>query len=307
MTVALLILGGIASLVCLWEAVSPPRRRLNPLLKATVSRVPLRASPSLATKVAYPMQRLEPGEFIMGTPPNVLPSQRAFSDELPPHPVIISNPLLVGRCPVTQGLWEAVMGQSLRSRYAEHSGRSKPIINITWFDAIRFCNELSAKQGLTFAYSFLDPMSTEPEVHWDRSSNGFRLPSEAEWEYFARAGTTTPYWSGSSADQLRASEWTGEDAAELPDVGKKLPNPWGLYDTNGLVGEWCWDWYGPYPSAPQTDPVGPPSGTGRVWRGGRWFWKERPEYFRSADRDQMLPVNSDRAVGLRVVTNLLDV
>jgi formylglycine-generating enzyme len=307
MTVALAILGGLASLIGVYEALTPPERSLYRLvtgLGRAVRRTPEPEIQALIDK--YEMQRISNGSFLMGTDARLVPSQKGFSDELPQHRVTISTDFLAGKHPVTQQLWEAVMGTGQRSRYRVDSGPHRPIVGISWYEAVRFCNEMSSHAELTPAYAFSDPFAAEPAVSWDRSADGFRLPTEAEWEFFTRAGTSSPFWSGHTPKQLQSSEWTGDNTTYLRDVGTKRANPWGLYDTNGLIGEWCWDWYGPYPDDEVTDPAGPATGGGRVWRAGKWVWKDRPEYYRSADRDLMLPVNNDPAVGFRVVRSIAE-
>lgn len=244
------------------------------------------------------------GTFTMGTERQDFGTSRAFRDETPAHVVSFTRPLLVSVVPVSQSLWKSVM-QDRGRRFRQYWGDDKPAINVSWYNAIRFCNELSLLFGYREVYQLSDEAGPEPGVEWDRRRAGFRLPTESEWEYFTRAGTTTKYWVGDSYDDLRHVEWTGDDTfGELPEVGVKSANPWGLFDTNGLIGEWCWDWYEPYSDSPKKDPTGPDSGGTRVWRGGRWFWVGHPEYYRSADRDTFLPTAMDRGVGLRVVLDV---
>ena len=284
----------------------PPHRRLHRLVRESFSVMRHRDEPAIESLVAdYSLVAVSAGSYLMGTDARLVPSQKAFSDELPQHHVTITHDILVGRLLVTQQLWEAIMGKELRPRYAGGRGPRRPIVGISWYEAVRFCNAMSSHAGLTPVYGFSDPLAAEPLVSWEQSADGFRLPTEAEWEYFTRAGTTSPYWSGHSLKALLASEWTGDNTNQLQDVARRMPNPWGLYDTNGLVGEWCWDWYGPYGDRRAVDPTGPAVGGGRVWRGGKWIWKGRPEYYRSADRDEMLPVNNDPAVGFRIVRTII--
>ena len=300
MNLTLAVLGALASIIAVYEALAPPDRRLHRLALDLLGL--RRTRPTIQVLISqHEMERIPAGTFVMGTDPRFATSQRAFSDEFPQRTVMISHDLFVGKRLVTQQLWEAIMGTDRRTRYEAHRGANKPVVGISWYDAVQFCNEMSAHAGLTPAYSFSHPLSAEPEVAWNLNSDGYRLPTEAEWEFFTRAKTTSPYWCGYSYDELLVVEWTGDNTSTLRDVGLKRENPWGLHDTHGLVGEWCWDWYADYKAGDVTDPIGPRSGSGKVWRGGKWIWKNRPEYYRSADRDQMLPVNNDTAVGFRIV------
>ncbi len=128
----------------------------------------------------------------------------------------------------------------------------------------------------------------------------YRLPTEAEWEYACRAGSTTAYSFGDSSSQLSNYAWhEGNSQRKTHPVGKKRPNPWGLYDMYGNVWEWCQDWYGDYPSGPATDPIGPSTGSRRVLRGGSWY--NSPSYCRSASRGGHTPDARRIYYGFRVV------
>ena len=135
----------------------------------------------------------------------------------------------------------------------------KPVVNVSWEDAVEFCNRLSEKEGYRACYR------KEQQGVWtcDWQSDGYRLPTEAEWEYACRAGTTTRYSFGDDPENLGAYAWFGRDWKEgSQPVATKLPNPWGLYDMHGNVWEWCWDWYAPYSAEPAKDPRSP-EGHGR--------------------------------------------
>ena len=130
----------------------------------------------------------------------------------------------------------------------------------------------------------------------------FRLPTEAEWEYACRAGTTTRFCYGDSDSGLGEYAWYSSNAgSKTHSVGQKRPNGWGLFDMHGNVWEWCEDWYGKdyYPSSPQTDPQGPKTGDRRVLRGGSWNYS--PWYCRSANRSWLVPTSADSSFGFRVV------
>jgi formylglycine-generating enzyme required for sulfatase activity len=149
---------------------------------------------------------------------------------------------------------------------------------LSWYDAIRFCNWLSKKEGRNPCYTrskngAVGKGAGHPETwEWKPGANGYRLPTEAEWEYTCRAGSTTPYFFGVDPNLLPFYAFfpINSDAHAWPG-GTKLPNAWGLFDTHGNVDEWCWDWYGPDDAREKIDPRGPPTGTMRVNRGGDWL------------------------------------
>ena len=155
------------------------------------------------------------------------------------HEVTLTKPFWLGQAPVTQAQWEAVMG----SNPSNFRGARLPVENVSWEDCQQFLARLNA-----------------------RGQGWFRLPTEAEWEYACRAGSP-----GEPAGDPAARAWYDANAGRTPHpVGEKQPNGFGLFDMNGNVWQWCQDWYGDYPRRPVTDPQGPPSGPGRVNRGGSW-------------------------------------
>jgi len=159
--------------------------------------------------------------------------------------------------PVTEGQWARVMGDPVTP-----DARDLPVAGVTWFDAVDFCNRLSEREGLQPAYQIDGDVA-----EWDPSADGYRLPTEAEWEYAARAGEYSRFAGSDHAD---AVAWHRGNALELlQPVARKSPNGLGLYDMSGNVCEWVWDRYGPYPVAEETrDPTGPADGEFRVQRGG---------------------------------------
>ena len=176
---------------------------------------------------------------------------------------------------VTQEQFELVMGynfSSFGSYITEGEVKGKlPVENVSWFEAVLFCNRLSEIEGLTPLYTMAVNQNTGYAVTADWTNNGYRLPTEAQWEYACRAGTTTD-WFCENEDDLDNYAWFQENAGSMPhQVGKKLPNDFGLYDMHGNIWEWCWDVWGAYPTEPQTDYLGVSSGDSRVWRGGCYF------------------------------------
>jgi formylglycine-generating enzyme required for sulfatase activity len=164
---------------------------------------------------------------------------------------------------------------------------------VSWLEAVEYCNKRSQKEGLTPAYTI-----NGTNVTWNKNANGYRLPTEAEWEYACRAGTTTAYNTGARISN--DTGWYGANSDNMTHpVGQKPANRWGLYDMHGNMWEWCWDWYGSYSSGAQTDPTGASSGSSRVFRGGYWF--NSAEYVRSADRYFNDPNYRTDGIGFRLV------
>ena len=234
---------------------------------------------------------IDPGSFTMGAPTAELGRE---PNEVQ-HDVTLTDGFYLAETEVTQAQWEAVMG----TNPSHFSGCDDcPVEWVSWHDAVDYCNALSALEGLEPAYEVKCPY-----VNWDQSANGYRLPTEAEWEYACRAGSTTAFYNGGitetqcSDPNLDQIGWyCGNSAWTTHEVGQKLPNAWGLYDMSGNVYEWCWDWRGDYPLGPVTDPVGPSSGNMRVMRGGSWGYTALQ--CRSAYRAQVPDIDG-RTVGLR--------
>lgn len=216
------------------------------------------------------------------------------------HEVTLTRGFYLAETEVTQAQWVLVMG----SNPSQFSGCDDcPVEQVSWYDAVDYCNARSRQEDRRPVYA-VDGES----VSWDQDANGYRLPTDAEWEYACRDGTTTPYYNGDIAEldcgvepSLTQIGWyCGNNTPYgLKEVGQKIPNAWGLYDMSGSVHERCWDWYAlDYPADPVTDPVGPDSGWGRVYRGGGWFSYAR--YCRSASRFHYSPESVNPYVGFRV-------
>jgi formylglycine-generating enzyme required for sulfatase activity len=229
------------------------------------------------------MVRIEGGSFMMGSPESE--ADRGGGETQ--HQVTLSS-FYIGKYEVTQKEWVEVMG----SNPSHFKGDNLPVEMVSWYEVIEYCNKRSVKEGLTPAYTV-----SGTDVTWNRSANGYRLPTEAEWEYACRAGTTTPYSSGRSVDA--AGWYSSNSGSTTHPVGTKQANGWDLYDMHGNVYEWCWDWYGTYPSGAQTDPMGASSGAGRVIRGGSW--SHYGEVLRSALRYYNPPSGRYYTLGFRLL------
>jgi formylglycine-generating enzyme required for sulfatase activity len=243
---------------------------------------------------------IPPGRFQMGSPDS---EPGRFRDEGPVHEVTIHQPFFLKATEVTQGEWEALMGNN--PSYFANCGDSCPVERVSWWDAVAFCNALSRKEGLEECYSLTGCRGTPGEGDFEctgvtfagLSCKGYRLPTEAEWEYAARAGTNTPYYIGTSPDD---AAWYGDNSGGQPHpVGKKQPNAWGLYDMLGNVGEWVQDWYhDSYTGAPSEGSAWEsPAGSDRVIRGGSWFGNAR--YVRAAYRNGAHPGGRAGSIGFR--------
>ena len=211
------------------------------------------------------------GEFMMGSPAD---DPDSSSNETPQHRVQITKPFYLGAYEVTQEQYEKVMGKNP----SNFKGPANPVEQVSWEDATEFCRKLSEMDD----------------------KNAYRLPTEAEWEYACRAGTSTRYNCGDELDLACAWFEDNSDDKTHP-VGEKRPNGWGLYDMHGNVWEWCSDWHGSdyYRHSPAADPTGPSTGSGRMLRGGSW--RLSPRSCRSAGRGRSWPVYRDNDLGFRVI------
>lgn len=232
-------------------------------------------------------------------------------DDEASHDVVLSQATFVAICEVTQAEYLAITGEEP----SHYEGTDQPVEQVSWFDAVAYCNARSLAEGLAPAYE-TDGLS----VSWDREANGFRLPTEAEWEVACRAGSAEAFCSGSTwnlgcaaddilslvgvycgtdvdGDNTNEGDLDGPDGPD--DVGERLANAWGIKDMHGNVFEWCWDWYAAGVEAADLDPVGPEVGTNRVIRGGGF--SSPIEACRSAARSARGPSMSSYGVGFRVV------
>lgn len=209
------------------------------------------------------------GFFSMGCAPKL---ENCHDNETPQHVITISEPFYLGKYEVTQEQWEKIMGEN-PSRFKK---RTNPVENVSWDDIQIFIRKLNLREG----------------------SGQYRLPTEAEWEYAARAGSSTVYSFGNNPGLLATHAWYMENSKESTHpVGEKSPNAWGLHDMYGNVWEWVSDRYGDYPKS-SMDPQGPSHGNGRVIRGGSWYSSER--LCRSAVRHEVQPRSRNDDLGFRL-------
>jgi formylglycine-generating enzyme required for sulfatase activity len=240
---------------------------------------------ALANSLGMTFVPIPAGAFVMGSPEDE-PDRDPSEDQ---HRVRIRRPFYMQTTEVTLGQWHALMGKKIL--FGRKGDEQMPVTRVSWFDTQAFIKKLNA-----------------------RGEGTYRLPTEAEWEYAARAGTTSAYSWGDAIDCRRAMYANspmkfdqcvavhrdqGLPVNDPAPVKSYAPNPWGLFDMHGNVWEWCRDWYGPYPKGPQTDPKGPQNGANRVRRGGSWFGLGY--ICRSANRAYGHPAQRLRTTGFRLV------
>jgi len=243
--------------------------------------------------VGMELLRIPAGTFIMGDIAGT-----GDEDERPVHQVTLSHDYYISKFETTQGEYKAVMGSGANIRPCGFSGDDRlPFERISWFEAIRFANTMSESEGLAPCYhtdgSVIDGSGNPYECE------GYRLPMEAEWEYAARAGTTTSYSFGDDVRDLDRYAWySGNADSRTHPVGEKLPNPWGLFDVHGNVDEWIFDRISNsyYSWSPDVDPYGPGSGSDRVLRGGSWLTGG----YRSTERAGTDPTMYNSSWGIRL-------
>jgi formylglycine-generating enzyme required for sulfatase activity len=270
--------------------------------------------------IGMPLVLIPPGEFDMGSTPEEVAwlvernkeKINKWVAETPRHRVKITKPLYLGMHHVTQAEYEKVMGMN-PSKYTEKQADASafkppltegdvkgrlneskkvagkdtsrhPVDSVNWGEAMEFCRRLSAMPAERAARRV------------------YRLPTEAEWEYACRAGTTTQWYCGGDEAGTADAAWSWNNAGGMTHpVGEKKPNAWGLYDMHGNAYQWCADWFSAdyYEHSPPSDPMGPPTGSDRVMRGGDFAWYA--SNCRSAMRGHMTPAGRGYTTGFRVV------
>ncbi len=281
--------------------------RQMPELKGTTrDLVPLvnleRAKKTITNTIGMRLTLIPAGTLLMGSPDD---EKDADNDEKPQHSVRITRPFYLGVHEVTQAQYQAVMGKNPSYFSATGGGKDKvagrstdqyPVESVSWLDAVTYCNRLSEKEGLKPFYE----ISGETVRAADWKGPGYRLPTEAEWEYACRAGARTRYSFGEDAAGLGEHAWyDGNSGASSHLVGERRGNAFGVFDMHGNVWEWCWDRYGDYKSdALMDDPTGPLDGSDRVRRGGSWYIAA--ECCRAAYRSRLAPTVTNRYLGLRL-------
>jgi len=303
----------------------------NPAGAKSVSAPDSEKRDYLTTRAAsIKLKRIPAGTFLMGSP-----EKDGVWHEKPQHSVQITKPFYLGMYEVTQAQFQAVMGRNPSSFSPTGQGRDRvtglsteqfPVDSASWLDAVRFCNTLSAREGLNPFYEIDGEKVRVP--NW--RGTGYRLPTEAEWEYACRAGTRTIYPFGNDVGRLDDYVWhAGNDGWEQWDasrffdevkdfgryleelgrrgcrthpVGQKLPNAFGLYDMLGNAWEWCWDWYDPhyYKSQVAVDPRGPGNGSDRVIRGSCWVGRPVRNDLYPAQRGNQGPGAVNAAISFRI-------
>lgn len=220
-----------------------------------------------------------------------------WGDNKPVHDVMVGS-FYMCKYPVTQAEYKAIMGKN-PSRYKENSA---PVDGINWYEAVEYCNKRSEREGLTPCYTI-----DGTNVTCDWKANGYRLPTEAEWEYAARGGKHNSPYRHSGGDDIYEVAWhIFNGGSRIHKVGQKKANALGIHDMNGNVWEWCWDWYDEnyYEDLTLIEPLGPASGDSRVCRGGSWY--NNDDICQCAYRGSNYPTYWSAGVGFRVVRSVFD-
>jgi sulfatase modifying factor 1 len=255
----------------------------EPAAEPVASNIPVIELPSITNTIGMKLNKIPAGTFTMGSPEG----ETDRRDDEYQHKVTITKAFYIQTTEVTQGQWKAVMGtEPWKGKSYVKDGPDYAASYVSWDDAVAYCKKLSEKESKTY-----------------------RLPTEAEWEYACRAGTTTRWSFGNDEKVIGDYAWYKENAYDIDEkyahqVGLKKPNAFGLYDMHGNVFEWCHDFYGEdyYQQSPEKDPTGPTSGEARVLRGGSW--DDGTRHTRSAGRGRGETDALSGNFGFRVVREL---
>jgi len=292
--------------------MTPAEKAVVAAVKKAMTPDQLASGDPIVNSVGMVLVPIPAGEFQMGSPDS---DGEAEDKEKPQHLVKITKPFYLSVHVVTQQQYEKVMGvRPWQGEDNVQDGPDYPAVHVSSIDAIEFCLKLSEQEGIPenqMCYlGIIEGFNMGRKLPSDYlSRTGYRLPTEAEWEYACRAGTTTVYSFGDDASKLGEHAWYRKNTLDIGEeyahrVGQKLPNPWGLYDMHGNVDEWCQDWYKPYGSEKALiDPMGPAGSEFflpllRVLRGGPFEWP--PRSARSASRGDTPSPNSLSSIGFRV-------
>ena len=241
-------------------------------LRTASAKGPAAAPAETTNSIDMKFVRIQPGTFMMGSPQDEAGREK---NEVR-HKVTLTRAFMIQTTPVTQKQWKSLMDRNT----SIFQGEDLPVERVTWAEAEAFCEKLSTKEG-----------------------KHYRLPTEAEWEYACRAGTTTAYYAGNNEAALGEAGWYGANSEEKTHpVGQKKPNAWGLYDMHGNVSQWCQDRHGDYPAGNASDPKGPADGSSRILRGG--CWAESAKECRCARRSWNGPDIRQPYYGFRVCLDL---
>jgi formylglycine-generating enzyme required for sulfatase activity len=248
----------------------PPEGRLSVPIALGEAKAFYRAIATVAPVGPAGFVWIPPGTFVMGSPPT---EEGRDSDEIQ-HTVTLTQGFWLSDHETTQAEYQTVMGNNPSGFQAD----TLPVESVSWEDAVLYCQKLTERERAAGRIT---------------AQQAYRLPTEAEWEYAARAGTTAARHGELDA----IAWWSGNSGNQAHPVKQKLPNAWGLHDMLGNVLEWCGGRYGAYSTGSLTDPTGPSSGSDRVYRGGSWYADGR--FCRSANRNSVSPSNRGNLLGFR--------
>ncbi|HHD64340.1 MAG TPA: formylglycine-generating enzyme family protein [Desulfobulbaceae bacterium] len=271
--------------------------------KGATGSLKIRAGGTIYTNsIGMEFSLIPAGSFVMGSPDGsgdtahrpVWPAELGRNGGELQHVVTLSKSFYMQTTEVTQGQWEQVMGSGTNPSHFSACGLDCPVESVSWSDANDFITALNGKESRTFLTCHFGGYCP------------YILPTESQWEYAARAGTVTAFYSGGitntdcilDANLDKIGWYCGNANDTTHPVAQKEANNWGLYDMSGNVWEWCKDWAGAYPDGPVEDPTGASSGVGRVGRGGSWF--SHATWARSATRDMGSPSDRSRFLGFRI-------